>query len=493
MPRLSPDLLSTLPIPQPQYARDAVKPGIVHLGIGAFHRAHQAVYTEAVMNKQGGDWGIIGCSLRSDSVKRQLEPQQGLYTLLERGSTNRPQIVGAVQQVLVGPENPAAIIAAMALPSVKIISLTITEKGYCHQPATGALNYEHADIQRDLGNPFSPVSAPGFLVAGLRERFRQNLPPVSILSCDNLPHNGAITRTVVMALAELIDPELALWIKEKVTFPGTMVDRIVPATTAEDISWLENQYGYEDQGLVMAEPFSQWVIEDDFCNDRPAWENAGALLVKDVAHYETMKLRLLNGSHSLLAYSGYLAGYTTIYRVVQDPNFLELTRRFMALTGTTFSPPHNFDLAAYQQQLRERFANPGLQHKTWQIAMDGSQKIPQRWLNSLRTLVARQENTQIFAFALAGWMRFISGTDENGDAIVVSDPMAANLMDISRRHQGDFAQQVAEYLALEPVFGTDLRDNSRLLQETAHWLERIYARGVKGALEELLRVTTPAY
>jgi fructuronate reductase len=491
MTRLNPDLLPNLQIPQPQYDRSQLKPGIVHLGIGAFHRAHQAVYTEAVMNNQGGDWGIIGCSLRSDSVKRQLEAQQGLYTVLERGSSNRPQIIGAVQQVLVGPENPAAIIAAMAVPSVKIISLTITEKGYCHHPATGALNYEHPDIQHDLGHPFSPVSAPGFLVAGLRERFRQQLPPVSILSCDNLPDNGAVTRTVVTALAELVDSELAYWIKEKVSFPGTMVDRIVPATTQDDISWLENQYGYEDQGLVVAEPFSQWVIEDNFCNDRPAWESVGALLVNDVAHYETMKLRLLNGSHSLLAYSGYLAGYATIYQVVQDPNFVELTRRFMALTGTTFSPPQNFDLAGYQEQLRERFANPGLQHKTWQIAMDGSQKIPQRWLNSLRELIARKEDAQIFAFALAGWMRFIGGTDENGDAIVVSDPMAATLMEISRRDEGDFAQQVREYFALERIFGTDLKNNADLWQQTAHWLERIHARGVKGALEELLTVTTP--
>jgi len=491
MLRLNPELLPTLSIPQPKYARDQVKPGIVHLGIGAFHRAHQAVYTEEVMNEHGGDWGIIGCSLRSDAVKRQLEEQQGLYTVLERGSSNRPQIIGAVQRVLVGPENPAAIIAAMALPSVKIISLTITEKGYCHHPATGTLNYEHPDIQHDLGNPFSPISAPGFLVAGLRERCRRQLPPVTILSCDNLPDNGAVTRAVVTALAELIDPELAQWIKDKVTFPGTMVDRIVPATTADDISWLENQCGYQDQGLVMAEPFSQWVIEDHFCNDRPAWESAGALLVNDVGLYETMKLRLLNGSHSLLAYSGYLAGYATIYQVVQDTNFLELTRRFMALTGTTFSAPQNFDLAGYQEQLRERFANPGLQHKTWQIAMDGSQKIPQRWLNSLRNLVARNDDVQIFAFALAGWMRFISGTDENGDAIVVSDPMAATLMDISRRNEGDFAQQVREYFALERIFGADLKNNTHLWQHTAHWLERINARGVKGALEELLTVTPP--
>ena len=488
MRRLAPALLPELTtIPQPTYDRAQTRPGIVHLGIGAFHRAHQAFYTEAVMNRQGGDWGIIGCSLRSDAVQRQLEPQQGLYTLLERGAQNRPQLIGAVQQVLVGPENPAAIVAAIALLSVKIVSLTITEKGYCHHPAAGTLNLEHPDICHDMAHPEDPKSAPGFLVAGLRRRFQQGLPPVSVLSCDNLPDNGAVTRAVVIALAEKVDAELAQWIEREVSFPGTMIDRIVPATTADDIQWLENQFGYHDEGLVVAEPFSQWVIEDNFCNDRPAWETVGARLVNDVAHYETMKLRLLNGSHSLLAYSGYMAGYTTIYQVMQDPNFVALTQRFMAQVATTFTPPKNFDLTAYQQQLRERFANPGLQHKTWQIAMDGSQKIPQRWLNSLRDLIRSGQDTTMLAFALAAWMRYVNGTDEKGEAIVVSDPLNASFVEIWRRHTQDYPNIVAAFFAQDGIFGADLKQHAALQAQTAQWLQAIMQKGVKAALVELLQ------
>lgn len=486
MARLNSNLLANLQIPRPNYDRNQIKPGIVHLGIGAFHRAHQAFYTEAVMNNQGGDWGIIGCSLRSPSVQQQLQPQDGLYTLLERGADNRPQIIGAVQKVLVGPDDPAAIIAAIAEPSVKIISLTVTEKGYCHHPASGQLNLDHPDIQHDILHPDQPKSAPGFIVAGLRQRWRKGLAPVSVMSCDNLPDNGAVTRAVVTGLAEAIEPELAQWIRAQVAFPGTMIDRIVPATTAADIEWLEKEYGYRDEGLVVAEPFSQWVIEDHFCSGRPAWESVGALLVKDVGHYETMKLRLLNGSHSLLAYSGYLAGYQTIYQVMQDADFVTLTRAFMASAARTFTAPANFDVDTYQQQLRERFTNPGLQHKTWQIAMDGSQKIPQRWLNSLRNLIANNHDTQIYAFALAVWIRYVSGVDEKSQSIQVSDPHAATFADIWQKHNGDAMQLTNAFFALEVIIAKDLGQNPVIQQQTAAWLNNIVNNGVKAAMEDLL-------
>jgi len=490
MTRLNPNLLASLDIPGPSYDRTRVKPGIVHLGIGAFHRAHQAFYTEAVMNRFGGDWGIIGCSLRSESVRQQLEPQDGLYTLLERGASDRPQIIGAVQKVLVGPENPAAIIAAIAAPQVNIVSLTVTEKGYCHLPASGTLNLQHPDIQHDIANPDQPKSAPGFIVAGLNKRWRENLGPLSVMSCDNLPDNGAVTKAVVTGLAEAINPELAARIRQEVSFPGTMIDRIVPATTANDIQWLENQYGYRDDGLVVAEPFTQWVIEDNFCRARPAWESVGALLVKDVGHYETMKLRLLNGSHSLLAYSGYLAGYATIYQVMQDPNFVALTRVFMESAATTFTPPANFDVTAYQQQLRERFANPGLQHKTWQIAMDGSQKVPQRWLNSLRKLIENNQDTQIYAFALAAWIRFVKGVDEQGEAIKISDPQAEIFASLWQNHGTAPEQLVNAFFAQEGIFGRDLSGNDLIKQQTRQWLESISAEGMHAAAQKLLSQLT---
>lgn len=487
MTRLNSNLLANLQIPRPIYDRNNTKPGIVHLGIGAFHRAHQAFYTETVMNSQGGDWGIIGCSLRSPSVQQQLQPQDGLYTLLERGPDNRSQIIGAVQKVLVGPDDPAAIIAAIAAPSVKIVSLTVTEKGYCHRPASGELNLDHPDIQHDIRHPDQPKSAPGFVVAGLRQRWRKGLDPVSVMSCDNLPDNGAVTRAVVTSLAEAIEPELAQWIRAHVAFPGTMIDRIVPATTESDIEWLEKEYGYRDEGLVVAEPFSQWVIEDHFCNARPAWENAGALLVQDVGHYETMKLRLLNGSHSLLAYSGYLAGYQTIFQVMQDVDFVALTRVFMTSAARTFTAPANFDVGTYQQQLRERFANPGLQHKTWQIAMDGSQKIPQRWLNSLRNLIEQKRDTQIYAFALAAWIRFVKAVDEQGEVIMVSDPHAPKFAEIWRQHEQNHATLVADFFAQHEIFGQDLHRNISLQEQAAYWLKIISGEGVREALRKCLR------
>lgn len=486
MARLHPSLLANLSIPSPRYDRTNTRPGLVHLGIGAFHRAHQAFYTEAVMNQRGGDWGIIGCSLRSPAVQQQLQPQEGLYTLLERGQHQRLQILGAVQQVLVGPDDPASVIAAIALPSVTVISLTVTEKGYCHHPASGELNLQHPDIQHDIGNPNSPKSAPGFVVAGLRQRWRQGLGPVSVMSCDNLPHNGAVTRAVVTGLADVIEPELAQWIRTHVSFPGTMVDRIVPATTPEDIAWLEQEYGYRDLGLVVAEPFHQWVIEDDFCSGRPAWETAGALIVKDVAAYETLKLRLLNGSHSLLAYSGYLAGHTTISQAMQDADFVALTRAFMATAATTITAPEGFDTEAYQLQLCERFANPGLQHKTWQIAMDGSQKVPQRWLNSLRKLLDQRGDTALYAFALAAWMRFVKGVDEQGRTIDISDPNASVFAHLWQTHGAQPANFVKAFFAQEGIFGEDLSQNTALHQQTQQWLEQILQHGIKAALQSLL-------
>jgi fructuronate reductase len=485
MLRLCNDYLPQIKFKKPSYNRDTLKPGIVHLGIGAFHRAHQAFYTDAVMNLTGGDWGIIGCSLRSDSVKHQLEPQNGLYTVLERGAENTPCIIGSVLQVLVGPENPAAIIAAIANPCVKLISLTITEKGYCHLPSSGTLNSAHPDIQHDINNIHAPISAPGFLVAGLLQRFLNKLEPISILSCDNLPHNGAVTRSVVIELAQHINPELAIWIGANISFPGTMVDRIVPATAEADSQWLADNLHFTDAGLVVAEPFTQWVIEDNFCNQRPAWEKVGALLVKDVAAYETMKLRLLNGSHSLLAYAGFMAGYTTIYHVMQDSTFVALARNFMAQAASTLVAPQNFDLTEYQQQLIERFSNPGLQHRTGQIAMDGSQKIPQRWLNSVRDLIKQQGDIQLFAFALAAWIRYLDGSDEHQNPISISDPLSQPLMQITQKHKNNAQALVAEFFAFEPVFGADLRNNTALLNATAEWLERMHRSGMKAAVGAL--------
>lgn len=487
-PRLNPTLLAQQDQSvTPKYNREQTQAGIVHLGIGAFHRAHQAYYTEAVMNQFGGDWRIIGCSLRSANVKNQLNPQDGLYTLFEKGVETKYQIIGAVKDVLVGPENPQAVIDALAADTTKVITLTVTEKGYCHNPATGDLNTDNADILHDLSSPLAPKSAVGYLVASLRQRRQNGQAGVTILSCDNLPNNGKVTEKVVNQFAEQVSPELAEWIKANVTFPCSMIDRIVPATTPADIEALEALTGYADEGLVVAEPFTQWVIEDNFCQGRPQWEEVGALLVEDVEVYENMKLRLLNGSHSLLAYSGYLAGYETINVVMEDPNYVELCAKFMSQAELTLIPPANFDIEGYQKELRERYANPGLKHRTWQIAMDGSQKVPQRWLATLRDLIAKGQDTKVMSLALAGWMRYVSAIDEKGEAIEVSDPYASTFKELYEANKNDTAAYVKAFFGLDKIFDTDLIQNQELVNNTIGFLESMFADGIKGVVAEFVK------
>ena len=298
--------LSGLPAAmRPPYDPATLIPGIIHIGCGAFHRAHQAVYTEQALAAAKGDWGIIGASLRQPQVRDQLHAQNGLYTVLEKGADGtKATVIGCMRDVVFTPEDATRLPYLIAQPNIKLVSLTVTEKGYCHHPATGALNFDHPDIVHDLEHPMVPLSTVGVLVAGLRARRLVHGLPITILCCDNLPHNGRVLKGLVMAYAEEIDPETAKWIAGNVTFPSTMVDRIVPATTAETLAEVQALTGLQDKAAVWGEPFKQWVIEDNFAAGRPQWEAGGAEFVADVAPYEEMKLRLLNGSHSMLAYLG---------------------------------------------------------------------------------------------------------------------------------------------------------------------------------------------
>lgn len=484
--RLSNELLQSVEgVTKPKYVRGTSVATIVHLGIGAFHRAHQALYTERLNNSTDTLWRIIGCSLRSAEVKRQLEPQDNLYTVLERGQTVSAQIVGCVESVLVGPENPSEIIQAIADSSTHIVSLTVTEKGYCHHPANGDLNVQHPDIQHDLSNLENPRTAVGYIVAGLQRRFEEGTAPITVLSCDNLPHNGRVAKNVVTQFAQSVDNNLALWIQQQVSFPSTMVDRIVPATTADDITECESLYHYQDLGLVIAEPFSQWVIENDFCAARPKWEEAGALLVDDVAPFETMKLRLLNGSHSLLAYAGYLAGCETVFQTMQSNALKKLCQRFMTQAATTFTTPEGFDVEQYQMQLIERFSNPSLKHKTLQIAMDGSQKVPQRWLNSVRELLKQGADLSVFAFALAAWIRFTRGKNEQDIHYSVSDPHAETFLKLFEDHHADSTEYVRAFFSQQAIFGSDLVIQENLVDATAFYLSEIESHGINRVLTKL--------
>jgi len=485
--RLNNKLLESLPaeVIKPAYDRSEVTTGIVHLGIGAFHRAHQAWYTENRIAAGEKDWGIVGASLRSAGVRDQLVPQNGLYSVVEKSNAGtKVQIVGAVSDVLVGPESPQQLLELLAQESVRIVSLTITEKGYCHDPASGDLNPQHPDVIHDLANPQAPKSALGYIVGALALRKERGLPGFTVLTCDNLPSNGKLLGNVLAQFAEKVDGELAAWIAKNTTTPSTMVDRIVPATTDADREELEALIGCRDEAAVMAEPFAQWVVEDNFLRGRPEWDKAGATFVDDVEVYELIKLRLLNGSHSMLAYSGYLAGFETVADVMAEPAFNKLALHFMKSEATTsIDVPADFDIAAYQAELIERFENRALRHRTWQIAMDGSQKIPQRWLGTLRHQLANNGPIEVLSFALANWIRYVSAVDEKGNAIEVSDPLAAELKAICDQFKPQGNETLAAaFLAFTPVFGDDLQQSAPLQQAVVSWLNKLDSEGTLAAV-----------
>ena len=456
----------------------APKVGIVHLGLGAFFRAHGAIYVAEAMAVSGGNWGITAASLQRPATRNALKPQGFCYTALEAGPDgDRAQIIEVVGAVLVAPEDPQALIDAMTDPAVKIVSLTVTEKGYCHHPATGALNCSHPDIIHDLQNPL-PRSAPGFLVRALLARRKLGLKPFTVLSCDNLPDNGAVVRGVVLEFARRLDPALAGWIAAEGRFPATMVDRIVPATRPEDLDRVALLTGFHDAGPVIHEPFRQWVIEDDFVGGaRPDFGAVGVHMVADVAPYELMKLRMLNGSHSALAYLGFLAGHETISDTIADPVFAGFAQHLWReeIIPVLAAPP-GADLPAYASALLKRYRNPAIRHRCWQIAMDGSQKLPQRILG---TLAAAKTPCPGLNLALAGWMVYVGGVDFSGLPIDVRDPLAAEL-----RARANAADPVAALLELRAVFSAEIAQ--RIAAPVAAAFAGLRALGARGAVAEIL-------
>jgi fructuronate reductase len=487
--RLGPAALAHLPadIEGPRYDRGSVQIGIVHLGIGAFHRAHQAVYVDDRLAAGEQEWAVCGASLRSPDTRDALARQDGLYTLAVRsGAGERLRVVGSVRDLLVAPENPDALLRAMSDPAVRIVSLTVTEKGYCHDAAIGRLKEDHPDVVADLAEPSRPRSAPGFLVEALRRRRENGAPPFTVLCCDNLPANGHTVREVVAEFAALRDTDLGRWIHDNVAFPSTMVDRIVPATTDEDRAAIAARLGVGDAWPVVTEPFSQWVIEDRFPSGRPRLEDAGAELVADVAPYELMKLRLLNGSHSTLAYLGYLAGYETISETMADPAFARLVKGLMdeEVTPTLIVPP-GADLDRYKASLLERFANPALKHRAWQIAMDGSQKLPQRLLSTVRDRLKAGAPIGRLALGVAAWMRYVTGVDERGHPIDVRDPLSERLLKIGRE-SGLVAERLAPaYLHIRDIFGDDLPADPRFTEPVTRALAALIQSGAKRMVEGL--------
>lgn len=463
----------------PRLARTAapLPVGIVHLGLGAFFRAHGAVYVEQAVAASGGDWGILGVSLQSPDMRDRLMPQGGTYLAVEQGPGGEAaRHVQIVQGVLVAREDPQAVLDAMAAPGTRIVSLTVTEKGYCHEPSTGRLNPDHPDILHDLSAPL-PRSAPGFLVRALALRQAAGLAPFTVLCCDNLPDNGRVVRGVVLDLARRLDPGLAAWIEAQGRFPATMVDRIVPATRPEDLARVAALAGRHDAAPVLHEPFRQWVVEDDFVGGaRPDLAAAGAQLVQNVAPFEHMKLRMLNGTHSALAYLGYLAGHQTIADTVADPAFAAYVRRLWAQEIIpALSAPPGVDLPAYASQLFDRYANPAIRHRTWQIAMDGSQKLPQRLLGTLAANLDAGRPSPGLMLAVAAWMRYVSGNDLQGNPIDVRDPLAAPL-----RAAATSADPVGALLGLGQVFPAALAP--RLDPQLRRAFDRLHRLGPREAV-----------
>ena len=442
----------------PTYSRDALVPRIVHLGFGAFHRAHQALYADMLAAEHGRDWGYCEVNLIGGEQQiTDLRAQDNLYTVAEMSADGwNARVVGVVKRALhAGVDGLEAVLDALCEPQVAIVSLTITEKGYCHAPATGQLVLDHPLIVADLQHPQQPGSAPGVIVEALARRKAAGLAPFSVMSCDNMPENGHVLKNVVLAFAAARDAALAQWIADEVTFPSTMVDRIVPAVTPQTLEKIEQLTGVRDPAAVACEPFRQWVIEDNFVAGRPAWEKAGAELVSDVIPFEEMKLRMLNGSHSFLAYTGYLAGYQHINDCMEDAHFRRAARTLMLNEQAPTLRVKGVDLTRYADLLIERYCNPALRHRTWQIAMDGSQKLPQRLLDSVRWHRVHGSRFDLLALGIAAWMRYVGGVDEQGAAIDVSDPLLPVIQQ-AVESSDDGAARVKALLGIKAIFGNEL-------------------------------------
>lgn len=463
------------------YERAGLASGIVHLGAGAFFRAHGAVYTDAVLASGDRRWAITGVSLRHPDVRDALAPQDGLYTMLERDNASfSARVVGALTNLLVAPLEPDAVRSALLAPSVAIVTLTITEKAY-GVGADGNLDDRMPAIAEDLQHPHAPQSAVGWLAATLVARRHAGLAPYAVLSCDNLRDNGRTLRRLVVQYAQRAFPLETSWLADAVVFPNTMVDRIVPRTIAADRLDAVAAHGFDDAAPVRCEPFTQWVIED-FAGARPPWEAAGVQFVSDVRPFEDAKLRLLNAAHTAFACFGLLLGHATIARASTDPEIAGFVRALMTQElAPTLTAAAALDPVAYQTMLWPRFANSALGHATQQVAMDTSAKLAQRHVPALRERRARGEPIDGLALVVAGWIRYLAGSDESGVEYPIDDPLAGTLRPLAATWHGDPRACVARFFAVEAVFA-DLRADIVVQDSVTRHLQRFAAVGVRGAL-----------
>lgn len=481
--------LNSLPsaVRVPHYDRTQLSDAIVHIGVGGFHRAHQALYMDELMEKGlARDWGICGVGLlpRDARMRDALRSQDYLYTLVEKSPDgDRPRIIGSLTGYLFAPEDRETVLEKMASPATRIVSLTITEGGYYFDAATGEFDAAHPDIVHDLENPGSPICVYGFLAEALNRRRQRGLSPFTVMSCDNIQSNGEMARTMLLAFAGRRDSQLASWIERHGAFPNSMVDRITPATADTDRAGLAEQFGIEDAWPVVTEPFVQWVMEDRFCNGRPPFEQAGVQMTDDVHPYEMMKIRLLNASHSSLAYLAYLAGITYVHEVMQDPKFNAFVFDLMNSEVTPVVPPvPGIDLDQYKRTLIERFANPAVRDQVARLCLDGSAKLPKFILPTIVEQLQRGGEIKRLCLGIAGWFRYLAGKDEQGRPIEINDPMGERLRSIAES-AGDDPMPL---LGVREIFGQDLPRNERFVELIRGPLQSLYAQGARATMDQYL-------
>ena len=476
-------------LPRPSRKEPKIIPKILHFGPGTFFRSFVAGLLDKVNRKSFEKWGIIAVSLNSEATFSKLAGQDLVFHALSMSSEKKEiQQVSSISDFFVAKKDGQSVLDALSDEQIEIVSLTITEKGYHYNLDKKELDLGNQNIIDDLGNPKNPKTAVGFLVAGLRNRYLNGKAPFTILSCDNLPNNGAIVKKIVIDFAQKIDPSLAKWISKEVSFPSSMVDRITPATKDQDIMNFAEEHGMHDPALVVHEEFFQWIIEDKFSSVRPKFELAGVQMVSNVELHEKMKLRCLNGTHSALAYLGYLAGCDTIAECVSHDSMVNYIQYLCEKEIIpTLETPEGEDLNDYCSELLERYQNPSIEHRTWQIAMDGSQKLPQRILETVNDLLKNQQNFQGLALAIAAWIKYITGIDLNGNNIDVLDPLANDFAIIAKKSKTS-EDYVDTILDLSKVFPANLRDSSAFRIEIQSSYKLLERYGSLGSIKKLISI-----
>ena len=487
MPPLNAATLDTLSIPKPGYDRSTVTAGIVHFGVGGFHRAHEAMYLDRLMDTgEGLDWGICGVGVMPFDLRMRdvLTAQDGLYVLVEKDPAGgwSPRVIGSIVDYLYAPDDPEAVIEKMADPATRIVSLTVTEGGYNVHPVTGEFDADNEGVRADLAGETPPATTFGLVTEALVRRRARGVPPFTIMSCDNIQGNGHVAAKMFTAYARLRDPELGDWVASTVAFPNSMVDRITPVTTDEDRAQVAERFGVTDGWPVVCEPFTQWVLEDSFTLGRPAVEQVGVQVVADVEPYELMKLRLLNASHQALCYFGYLSGYRLVHEVAQDQLFADFLLAYMDREATpTLAPVPGVDLDAYKHKLIERFSNAAVRDTVARLCAESSDRIPKWLLPVIRENLAAGRDVRLAAAVVASWARYAEAVDEQGEPITVVDRLADALTAIAQTQRSE----PLAFVANRELFG-DLVDHPGFTEHYLATLESLHEHGARATLESLV-------